>query len=91
MGLGAFAPVPDRIEQLRIEACQAGQVLGVDLVSLALAGEDQPQFTSIGHQDLVAALLEHSANPGRVGSRLYCYAHRLLRSEAYSEGFGGGA
>ena len=39
MGLRAFAPVPNRVQQLRIEACKASQVLGVYLVGLALALE----------------------------------------------------
>src|SRR5215210_8946321 len=48
-------------EQLRIEACQ---VLGIDLVGLLLVGVDEPQLASIGHQDLVAALLREPADPG---------------------------
>ena len=40
MGLGVFAPVPNRVEQLRIEARQASQVLGIDLVGLTLVGLD---------------------------------------------------
>ena len=40
-------------------------------MSLSLAG--------IGHQDLVAALLEQPANPGRVGSGLDGYAQEAAR------------
>jgi hypothetical protein len=57
MGLGVFASVLQRVQQLRIEACQASQILGVDLVRFALVGVDEPQFTSIGHQHLMTALL----------------------------------
>ena len=57
MGLGVFAPVLYGVQQLRIEACQAGQVLGIDFVGLAPVGIDEPHFASIGHKDLVAALL----------------------------------
>src|ERR671910_2387580 len=57
----------------------------------ACSGIDEPQFTGIGHKDLVAALLQEPANPGRVGSRFYGDAHGLLGVEAPSEGFGGGA
>jgi hypothetical protein len=38
----------------------------------------------------VAALLEHPANPRRVGAGLYGYARGLLGGEASSEGFGAG-
>ena len=82
MGLALFAPVLERVQELRVHSCQAGQVLGVYLVGLALVGVDEPQLAGIGHQDLVAALLEHPARPGRVGSRLYGDAHGLLGGEA---------
>ena len=75
MGLASLAPVLERVQELRIQTCQASQVLGVDLVGLALVGIDEPQFAGIGHQDLVAALLQHPACPGRVGSSLDCDAH----------------
>jgi hypothetical protein len=52
--------------------------LGVDLIHSAFDGVDKPQFAGIGHQELVTALLKHSANPGRVGSCLYGDAHGLL-------------
>ena len=34
VGMGVFAPVPDRVEQLRIEASQAGQVLKASISSV---------------------------------------------------------
>jgi hypothetical protein len=37
MGLGIFAPVLERVQELRIQACQASQILGVDLVGFTLA------------------------------------------------------
>jgi hypothetical protein len=40
VGLGAFAPMPEWVQQLRIEACQASEVLGIDLVGLLLVGLD---------------------------------------------------
>ena len=91
MSLGVLAPVRNRVEQLRIQASQASQVLGVDLVGLLLVGVDEPQLASVGHQDLVAALLQEPANPGRVGSGLYSYAHGPLGGEAPTESLGGGA
>jgi hypothetical protein len=36
MSLGAFAPVLERIEQLRVQARQARQILGIYLVRFAL-------------------------------------------------------
>src|SRR5215211_4679925 len=88
MSLALFAPVLERVQELRIEACQAGQVLGVDLVGLAFVGVDEPQLACVGYQYLVATLLEHPARPRRVGSGLYCYAHGPLGGEAPLEGFG---
>src|SRR5215210_6171310 len=57
MSLRVFAPVLEWVQELRVHSCQASEVLGVDLICLTLVGVDEPQFTSIGHQDHVAALL----------------------------------
>jgi hypothetical protein len=91
VGLGVFAPVPNRVEQLRIQARQASEVLVVDLIRFALVGVDEPELPGVGHQHLVAALLQEPANPGRVGSRFHRDAQRGLGGEASSEGFWGGA
>jgi hypothetical protein len=91
MGLGVFASVLYWVEQLRIEACQPSQVLGIHLVGLAPVGVDEPQFASVSDQDLMATLLQEPANPGRVGPCLDGYAHRRpLGGEATPEGFRGG-
>src|SRR5215208_2650378 len=78
MSLGVYAPVLEWVEQLRIKTCQASQVLGVDLIRFALVGVDEPRLARIGHQDLVATLLQHPACPRRVGPGLDCYTHGLL-------------
>ena len=57
MSLELFTSVLERVEQLRIQTCQASQVLGIDLIALVLIGVDEPTFTSIGHQNLVSTLL----------------------------------
>jgi hypothetical protein len=57
MSLRVFAPVLEWVQQLRIYSCQAGEVLGVNLVGLTLVGVDEPQLPSIGHKYLVATLL----------------------------------
>jgi hypothetical protein len=44
MGLGVFAPVLEWVKQPRIEARQAGQVLGIYFVGLLLVGVDEPQL-----------------------------------------------
>jgi hypothetical protein len=44
MSLGILTAVLEWVEQLRIEACQASQVLSIDLVGLAFVGIDEPQF-----------------------------------------------
>ena len=42
MSLGVFAAVFERVQELRIKTCQAGQVLGVYLIRFALVGIDEP-------------------------------------------------
>src|SRR5215212_3741284 len=44
MGLGVFAPMFERVQELRVKTRQASQVLGVDLVGLALVGVDELHF-----------------------------------------------
>jgi hypothetical protein len=90
MSLALLAPVLERIQELRVHSSQASQVLGIDLVGLLLVGVDQSQFAGVGHQDLVATLLQDPARPGRVGASLDGYAHRLFGGEAPLEGFGAG-
>jgi len=82
MSLALLAPVLEGVQELRVHSCQASQVLGVYLIGLAFVGIDEPQFAGVGHRDLVATPLEHSASPGRVGSRLDRYAQILLGGEA---------
>ncbi len=89
MSLGVFAPMLEWVQQLRIKTCQASQILGIDLISLAFVGIDEPQLPGIGHQNLVTTLLEYPACPGRVGTSLDCDAQWLLGGEASSEGLGG--
>ncbi len=92
MSLALFAPVLERIEQLRVQSCQASQVLGVYLIGLLLVSVDESQLTGVGHQNLVTALLEQPTNPRRVSSGLDGYAQRWpLRSKASPQSFGGGA
>src|SRR5215211_8196056 len=57
----------------------------------ACSSVDEPQLACVGYQYLVAALLQEPANPGRVGSGLYSYAHGPLGGEAPTESLGGGA
>jgi hypothetical protein len=84
VSLALFAAMFEWVEQLRVEARQAGEILGIYFIGLALVGVDEPQFPSVGHQHLVAALLQEPANPRRVSSRFYCYAHGTLGGEASS-------
>jgi len=46
MGLALFAPMLERVQELRINTRQASQVLSVYLIGLALIGIDEPQFAS---------------------------------------------
>src|SRR5829696_5657835 len=70
MSRALFAPVLERIEQLRVQSCQASQVLGVYLIGLLLVSVDESQLTGVGHQNLVTALLEQPTNPRRVSPGL---------------------
>src|SRR5688500_19872890 len=90
MSLALLAPVLERIQELRVHSSQASQVLGIDLVSLLLVGVDQSRFAGVGHQYLVATLLQDPAPPGRVAASLDGYAHRLFGGAAPREGFGAG-
>jgi len=47
----------ERVKQFGIDARQAGQALGIYLVSLALGGVDEPRPVRVGLQNLMAALL----------------------------------
>jgi hypothetical protein len=58
MSLRVFAAVLEWIEQLRVHSCQASQVLGVYLIRFTLVGVDEPQLPGVGHQDIVATLLQ---------------------------------
>jgi hypothetical protein len=92
MSLRVFAAVLEWIQQLRVDSCQASQVLGVDLIRFTLVSVDEPCLPGVGHQDLVATLLQYPAHPGRVGTGLDCYAHRRpLGGEASPEGLGASA
>jgi hypothetical protein len=91
MSLALFAPVLERIQQLRVQSCQASQVLGVYLIGLLLVSVDESQLTGVGHQNLVTALLQQPTNPRRVSPGLDGHAHRPLRSEASPQSFGGGS
>jgi hypothetical protein len=79
----------DRREQTSIEACQAGEVLGIEPVVLAALGVDEPELAGVGHQDLVGASSQHAADPGRVRARLERHAHRLDADETPLEGLRG--
>src|SRR5829696_1863083 len=90
MGLGVLTPVLERVQQLRIHSSQPSEVFGMQFVTLALVGVDEPYLAGIGHQNLVAQLLQQPANPRRMGAHLDGYAQLLLRVKALLEGFGGG-
>jgi hypothetical protein len=87
MGLGVFASVLQRVQELRIEACQASQILDIYLIGLAFVGVDKPQLPSVGHQDLMATLLEPLLAQGEwVPASM---AMRMGCSEASSDGLWG--
>jgi hypothetical protein len=88
MGLALFAPMLERVQELRIHSCQASQVLGIYFIRLAFVGVDEPQLARVRHKDLVAALLQESrltqgewvpvSMAMRIGGR--SEAKRLLRA-----------
>jgi hypothetical protein len=82
MSLGVLTLVLEWIEQLRVHSsCQARArfLRHRSHLFCVCSGIVKPQFTNIGHQDLVATLFQHPACPRGVGSGLYGYAHwRML-------------
>jgi hypothetical protein len=70
VGLRVFAPVLERVQQLRIQTRQAGQVFGVDLVRFAFVGIDESNLAGVSHQDFVAALFQNPADPRRMSPGL---------------------
>lgn len=61
--LSQFAAMLDRAEQLAIEARDASQVLGVDLIVLALILVDQAQLSRVSHDHLVTELRQKTTDP----------------------------
>src|SRR3990170_2183812 len=86
MGRGFRASMANGGEELGIEAGETGQVLGVGLVCLAGAAEDQPQRARVGDQDLMPELLEQVAGPAGVGASLHGYPAGREAGELASEG-----
>jgi hypothetical protein len=56
----------DRPQDLGIEPCIAGQLLGIHLIALPIAVQDRPQLAHVGYDHLVAQLLQLFADPDRV-------------------------
>ncbi len=65
--------VCDGPQDLRVEPCEARQLLGIDLIALAITMRYRSQLTDVGHDDLVTQLLELLADPDRVCPRLHRY------------------
>ena len=92
MSLGVFAPVLERVEQLRIHSSQASQILSIELVGFVFVGVEMSLIlgafaTKTSWPHSFSTLLTHGENGFPL---LYCDAQqRLLRGKATSEGFGG--
>ncbi len=67
---GIRLAVPDRREELRVEAAQASQGLDVIAVGLPSTMADQPHLARIGDEALVPHLLELLLHPGAVRADL---------------------
>jgi hypothetical protein len=91
MSLGVFTSMVQWVKQLRIQTCQASEVLGIYLIGLTLVGVDEPYLARIGYQHLVAALLEQPTNPWRVSPRLDGDPQRPLRAETPPQSLRSGA
>jgi hypothetical protein len=61
----------DRPQDLRIQACIAGDLLGVHRVALPVAVRDRPQLAHVGHNHLMTQLPDLLADPDRVGARFH--------------------
>jgi hypothetical protein len=49
---GVFVTI--RPKDLRVKPCAPCELLGIDLIGLAIAVRDRPQFTDVGYDDLVS-------------------------------------
>jgi len=65
----------NRPQDFWIEPRKAGQLLGIHLVTLAIAVRDRPQLAHVGHDDFMTQLLQLLADPYRVCSCLHGDAH----------------
>lgn len=68
VGLGLLTAVLEWVQQLGVEAGQAGQVLGIQLVSFVLVGIDESELSGVGNQDLMTAALQQPADPRRMSA-----------------------
>jgi hypothetical protein len=66
-----YRAVRNRPENVRIETCVASQLLGIDLIALAITVRYGSQLADVGHDHLVPELLELFADPDRMNARLH--------------------
>jgi hypothetical protein len=62
------SPMRNGSQDLRIKPGISGQLLGVDLIALAVAMRYCSQLTDVRHNDFMAQLLKLFADPDRVDS-----------------------
>jgi hypothetical protein len=64
----------DRSKDLWMQTRVTGELLGIDLIALALTVRYGSQFADVGHDHLMAELLQLFADPDRMDASLHRYA-----------------
>src|SRR5882757_8096990 len=55
-----------RSQDLRVNPCVSRELLGINLIALAVAMRDRPQLTHVRYDDLVSKFLKLLADPDRM-------------------------
>lgn len=63
MRLSELAAMFDRAQQLRVETCDAGQILSIDAIVLVLILVDQTQLPRVGDDHLMSQSVQQAAHP----------------------------
>jgi hypothetical protein len=64
-------PVSDRPQDLRVKPCVSRELLGINLIALAVTMRDRPQLPDARYDDLVSKFLKLLADPDRMSPRFH--------------------
>jgi hypothetical protein len=86
VALSLGAAVTDGRQQTRVMRGESRQLLGIVAVVLTLAGGDGPDLARVGHQHLMAELLQHPADPSGMRAALQSDTHLRFALEVTAQG-----